>query len=185
MAGATTYRLGRLRIPRWGMIAINIVAPFIGVGLGVLGIDLFFSPPDVKAKIGPLRPGQERAATVAWPQGNFTGGQLSMILDVGANRSIANNIVVNIDLVDPEDAAKTYQLARIEKFDTPRNDGLVYASKIVNLIPPLTNLRGAVRQFNARQVQVRAKVQPKPKAPDSTGFVFVTDVRVIGKPAAE
>lgn len=177
----TYYKIGKRKVPLWAIISINICAPFIGLALGSVLIEYFMGAPDIPAVIGPLRTGEQKSAFIDWPSGNFTGGELKMIVEVGVENTTAQNIIVGIDMMDPDDKTKAYAIARLDKFDVPRADGLRYASRVVNLIPALTSLRGTVRTFDAKRVQVRARVQQKPNTPKADGYILVTRAQIVGQ----
>jgi len=181
MARFRTTKIGKFNVPTWALIVLNICAPILGIIIGSGVIDVMLSEPDAKSIISAVRPGQQKTAVISWPIGNFTGGQLSMVLDIGVNASIAKDVVVTVDIIDPEDAARSYTVSRVDVFDLRRSDGLMYSSRVVNLIPVLTNLRGAVRDFKVRRVTLRAKVDRKVPTSTSSGLVFVTSANVMGK----
>jgi hypothetical protein len=178
-------KVGRFKVPTWALIVLNVVALFGGIMLGSGALDILFAEPETRARISAIQPGQQKTAMIEWPVGNFTGGQLSMVLDVGVNTTIADDVIVTIELLDPEDQSRTYTVAKVDTFDVKRGDGLVYASKNVNLIPLLTNMRGVVRDFKARQVPLRARVDRKVPTSTVSGLVFVTSANVIGKPVSQ
>lgn len=174
-------KVGRFNVPTWALIVLNILAPIVGILLGSGAIEVLIAEPESGSRIGAIRPGQEKSTMIDWPMGNFTGGQLSMILDVGVNTTIANDVVVTVEIVDPEDKARSYTVAKLDTFAIKRSDGLMYSSNAVDLIPILKNMRGIVRDFKVRKVPIRARVERKDKTSTSQGLVFVTSANVIGK----
>jgi hypothetical protein len=178
-------KVSKFKIPMWALIVLNVVALGGGIVLGSGAIDVLMSEPETKSRISAIRPGETKTGVIDWPLGNFTGGQLSMVVDVGVNNSIANDVIVSLDIIDPEDAAKSYPIIKLDQFDIKRADGLMYASKAVNLIPVLKDMRGMVRDFKVRKVTLRAHVERKVPTSTSAGLVFVTNASVLGKPVLQ
>lgn len=190
MGYAETSKLGRFKLPKvkiptWALIMLNVIALALGVVLGSGAIDVLMSEPETPARISAIRPGESKTGVIDWPLGNFTGGQLSMVIDVGVNNSIARDVNVLVEIVDPEDKARAYEVIRLDQFDIRRDDGLMYASKVVNLIPVLRDMRGMVRDFKARKITIRARVERKVPTSTSNGLVFVTNANVVGKPVLQ
>ncbi len=176
---------GKFKIPTWILIVLNVVALGGGILLGSGAIDVLMSEPETRSRISAIRPGEAKTGVIDWPLGNFTGGQLSMVVDVGVNNSIAEDITVSLEIVDPEDTTRSYPVIKIDQFDIRRQDGLRYASKVVNLIPILKDMRGMVRDFKVRKVTLRARVERKVATSTSAGLVFVTSANVLGKPVLQ
>lgn len=175
----------KIKVPTWALIVLNVVALGLGIVLGSGAIDVLMSEPETQSRIGAIRPGQSKTGVIDWPLGNFTGGQLSMVVDVGVNSSIARDVTVVLEILDPEDTARAYEVITLDQFEIRREDGLLYASKVVNLIPVLKDLRGMVRDFKTRKVTLRARVNRKVSTSTSNGLVFVTNANVVGKPVLQ
>ena len=172
-------KIGKYQLPLWVAVMLLLPLPFAGFFVGGLFTAFFMDEPDGQYLIGPISVGNERTTKINWPSGNFTGGQLSMVLDIGVSSRIAPEVRVIVELIDPDDSTSSYRIGDFEKFDIKRSDGLMYSSKAINLVPVLATPRGSVRQFDTKQVPLRVKVERK--AGNSSGFVWVTSAKVVGK----
>ncbi len=172
-------KIGKYQLPLWVAVVLMLPLPFAGFFVGGIFTAFFMDEPDGQFLVGPISVGNERTTRINWPQGNFTGGQLSIVLDIGVSSRIAPEVRVIVDLVDPDGSGASYNLGQFEKFDIKRSDGLMYSSKAINLVPVLSTPRGTVRQFETKQVPLRVKVERK--AGSGGGFVWVTSAKVVGK----